>query len=114
MLNAGKGDAIAHLFVGEGACGVALKVFAKVGAKGGARLFVKGKLASRQQLDFIDWIDAALGVYIKSTYRFYFIIKEIQSIRNSRAQGENVDNTPTNANIACGTDLIHMVVIGAH
>src|SRR5690625_8036858 len=103
MLNAGKGDAIAHLFVGEGACGVALKVFAKLGAKGGARLFVKGKLASRQQLDFIDWIDAALGVYIKSTCRLYFIIKDLQAIRHSRAHGESSANGPTGPTPAIGT-----------
>ena len=45
-----------------------------------ARLFVHGEFTAGQQLDFLDRIQAALGVDIEAAYAFDLVVEQVQTV----------------------------------
>ena len=88
IFNAGKGNAVADVFVERCFGRIAFKHFAKLRSEVIASRLIHRKFTARQELDIADWIKAALCVDVKSANRFDFVIEQIDAIGQNRTHRE--------------------------
>src|SRR5690606_1909680 len=92
-------DAIADVLIGYGARRVSFAVFPKTRAKAVAGFFIHRKLAARQQLHFLDGVQAALAVYVETAYGFDLVVEQVNAIGQYRAHREQVYQAPANTEL---------------
>ena len=93
VLDAGTGDAGGNVLVDAGTARVALEGFAERLAEAGAPGLVHGEFARRQQADFGDWVQTALGIHVESLDAFDFVAEKINAERECSPHREKVDQT---------------------
>ena len=112
VFDAGEGDAVADVLVGQGARRVALEDFAETRAEAIARGLVHGEFAARQQFDFTHRIQAALGVAVEAADGFDLAVEQVDAVGQGRAHGEQVDQAAADAEFAGRADLGDVAVVG--
>ena len=114
VLDAGRGDAGADIFVDARATRVAFDALAPAPAKRLPRCFVDRKFAARQQADFGHRIQPALRVRIEGTDRVELIAEQVEPIGQRRAHREQIDQSAADRKLAWRDHLRHVLIAGEH
>jgi hypothetical protein len=112
VLDAGGGDAIAHVLVDAAARGVALEQLAPAAAKARAGVVVHRELAAGEQANLGHRVEAALGVGVEVADRVDLVVKQVDAEGHRRAHREEVDQAPADRVLAGAYDLRHVAVAG--
>ena len=89
---------------------IAFELVAKVLTKAGDAGLVQGDFACRQQVDFRDLVEGALGVRVEAADAFDLVIEQVDAVGQGRAHGEQVDDAPAHRELAGGEHLLHRTV----
>ncbi|MNQ69910.1 hypothetical protein D3C85_845290 [compost metagenome] len=112
VFDARKRDAVADVFVRQRARWIALEDLAKARAEAVARLFVHGKFAAGQELDFAYRVQAALSIHVEAADGFDLVVEQVQAVRHHRTHGKQIDQPAAQAEFAGRRHLGDVVVVG--
>ncbi len=112
VLDAGRGNALAHVLVDAAARGIALQQLAPAVAELGARVLVHGELAAGQQAHLGHGVEAALGVGVEGADGVDLVVEQIHAVGLQRAHGKQVDQAAAHRVLAVADHLGDMLVAG--
>ena len=112
ILNAGRRDTGADVLVGGAARRVALEHLAPAAAEAVAPGLIQRKLACRQQAHFLDRVEGALGVDVKSADGLDLVVHQVDAVGQGAAHGEQVHQAAAHAEFTRCDDLADMAVGG--
>ena len=111
VFDAGEGNAVADVLVGQGARGIAFEHLAKARAEAIAGFFIHGELAARQQAYLAHRIQAALGIDVEAADGLDLVVEQVQPVGQDRAHREQIDQPAAQTELAGRGDLGDVVVV---
>ena len=110
ILNACRSQAVADILVELAFRSVALETVTEILAEARNTGLVERKFTRRQQTDFLDGINAALGVDVKRADGLDLVVKQVDAIRQRAAHREQIQQAAAHAVFAGRHHLAHGAV----
>ena len=114
ILDAGRREAVADVFVQLGLGRVALEALAEILPEAGDAGFVEREFARGQQPHLVHRVDAALGVDVERAQRLDFVVEQVDAVGQGAAHGKQVDQAAADRKLARRKHLVHMGVAAQH